>query len=112
MYVGGEEWTARSEKSIPAGSQVKVIGREGIGFDSCESRIGSFDVSINLNGGKMFDSNTFTLICLIGVVALLLMVFLASAIKIVPEYRRIVVFRLGRCIGAKGPGLGSADPVC
>ena len=53
----------------------------------------------------MFDSNTFTLICLIGVVALLLVVFLASAIKIVPEYRRIVVFRLGRCIGAKGPGL-------
>jgi len=53
----------------------------------------------------MFDSNTFTLICLIGVVALLLVVFLASAIKIVPEYRRVVVFRLGRCIGAKGPGL-------
>ena len=53
----------------------------------------------------MFDSNTFTLICLIGVVALLLVVFLASAIKIVPEYRRIVVFRLGRCIGPKGPGL-------
>ena len=53
----------------------------------------------------MLDSNTFTLICLIGVVALLLVVFLASAIKIVPEYRRIVVFRLGRCIGAKGPGL-------
>jgi regulator of protease activity HflC (stomatin/prohibitin superfamily) len=32
-------------------------------------------------------------------------IFLASAIKIVPEYRRVVVFRLGRCIGAKGPGL-------
>jgi regulator of protease activity HflC (stomatin/prohibitin superfamily) len=53
----------------------------------------------------MFDSNTFVLYCLVGVVALLLVVFLASAIKIVPEYRRIVVFRLGRCIGAKGPGL-------
>ena len=51
------------------------------------------------------DSNTFTLICLIGVVVLLLIVFLAAAIKIVPEYRRVVVFRLGRCVGAKGPGL-------
>ena len=51
------------------------------------------------------DSNTFTLICLIGVVLLLLIVFLAAAIKIVPEYRRVVVFRLGRCIGPKGPGL-------
>ena len=51
------------------------------------------------------DSNTFTLICLIGVVLLLLIVFLAAAIKIVPEYQRLVVFRLGRCIGDKGPGL-------
>ena len=32
-------------------------------------------------------------------------IFLASAIKIVPEYQRVVVFRLGRCIGEKGPGL-------
>ena len=30
VYVSGEEWTARSEKRIPAGSQVKVIGREGL----------------------------------------------------------------------------------
>jgi len=51
------------------------------------------------------DSNLFTLICLVGVVVLLLVVFLAAAIKIVPEYRRVVVFRLGRCIGPKGPGL-------
>lgn len=31
--------------------------------------------------------------------------FLANAIKVVPEYRRLVVFRLGRSIGLKGPGL-------
>ncbi|HWQ46974.1 MAG TPA: SPFH domain-containing protein [Longilinea sp.] len=43
--------------------------------------------------------------CLIGVIILLVLVFLASAIKIVPEYRRLVVFRLGRCIGSRGPGL-------
>jgi membrane-bound serine protease (ClpP class) len=30
VYVGGEEWTARSEKRIPEGSQVKVTGREGL----------------------------------------------------------------------------------
>jgi regulator of protease activity HflC (stomatin/prohibitin superfamily) len=35
----------------------------------------------------------------------LVLMFLAMAIKIVPEYRRLVVFRLGRCIGARGPGL-------
>jgi len=40
---------------------------------------------------------------LLGVV--LLLVLATSAIKIVPEYQRAVVFRLGRLIGAKGPGL-------
>jgi regulator of protease activity HflC (stomatin/prohibitin superfamily) len=43
--------------------------------------------------------------CLIGVIILVLIIFLASAIRIVPEYQRLVVFRLGRCIGERGPGL-------
>jgi len=30
VYVAGEEWTARSEKRISAGSRVKVLGREGL----------------------------------------------------------------------------------
>src|SRR5271157_1581621 len=46
-----------------------------------------------------------TATCLIGVVVLLAIVFLASAIRIVPEYQRLVVFRLGRCLGDRGPGL-------
>ncbi|MDO9085570.1 MAG: SPFH domain-containing protein [Anaerolineaceae bacterium] len=45
------------------------------------------------------------LTCLIGAVIVLGLMFLWTAIKIVPEYQRLVVFRLGRCIGAKGPGL-------
>jgi Membrane protease subunits, stomatin/prohibitin homologs len=43
--------------------------------------------------------------CLIGLVILLAIVFIASAIRIVPEYQRLVVFRLGRCLGDRGPGL-------
>jgi len=31
--------------------------------------------------------------------------FVFNAIKIVPEYQRLVVFRLGRSIGPKGPGI-------
>ncbi|NPV76457.1 MAG: SPFH/Band 7/PHB domain protein [Anaerolineae bacterium] len=46
-----------------------------------------------------------SVLCLFGVLFLILIVFLTSAIRIVPEYQRLVVFRLGRCIGAKGPGL-------
>jgi membrane-bound ClpP family serine protease len=30
VYVAGEEWTARSTSFIPAGSQVKIVGREGL----------------------------------------------------------------------------------
>jgi membrane-bound ClpP family serine protease len=29
VYVGGELWTAKSEKSIPAGSAIRVVRREG-----------------------------------------------------------------------------------
>jgi regulator of protease activity HflC (stomatin/prohibitin superfamily) len=38
-------------------------------------------------------------------VAVLVMLFLSSAVKILNEYERGVVFRLGRVIGSKGPGL-------
>ncbi|HUG35035.1 MAG TPA: SPFH domain-containing protein [Anaerolineales bacterium] len=50
--------------------------------------------------------------CLIGVLVVVVFVFLANAIRIVPEYQRLVVFRLGRALapekrlfGGSGPGL-------
>ncbi|MGZ8804977.1 MAG: paraslipin, partial [Microbacterium sp.] len=39
------------------------------------------------------------------VLVVLVVLFLTKAIRIVPEYQRLVVFRLGRLIGQKGPGL-------
>jgi len=50
-------------------------------------------------------------LCLVGVIILIVIMFLASAIRIVPEYQRLVVFRLGRCIGARGPGLVLLIPI-
>ncbi|MEM0088873.1 MAG: slipin family protein [Archaeoglobaceae archaeon] len=38
-------------------------------------------------------------------IALIILVFLLSAIRVVKEYERGVIFRLGRLIGAKGPGI-------
>ena len=49
--------------------------------------------------------------CVIGAIVIVLVVFLVSAIRIVPEFKRLVVFRLGRCIGAKGPGIILLIPV-
>ena len=46
-----------------------------------------------------------------GAALLLVVFFLYSAIKILNEYERGVVFRLGRVIGAKGPGLILLIPV-
>jgi regulator of protease activity HflC (stomatin/prohibitin superfamily) len=40
----------------------------------------------------------------IGIVVLFLLIVLPMAIKIVQEYERGVIFRLGRLVGAKGPG--------
>jgi regulator of protease activity HflC (stomatin/prohibitin superfamily) len=50
-------------------------------------------------------------LCLVGAVLLIGFVFVGNAIRIVPEYQRLVVFRLGRCIGQKGPGLVFLIPV-
>lgn len=36
---------------------------------------------------------------------ILIILILGSAIKIVQEYERGVIFRLGRCVGSRGPGL-------
>jgi len=38
-------------------------------------------------------------------VAIIVIIFLLSAIRVVREYERGVIFRLGRLVGAKGPGL-------
>src|SRR5918992_2422875 len=41
----------------------------------------------------------------LGIIALFVLIVLFSAIKIVQEYERGVVFRLGRLVGPRGPGL-------
>ncbi len=49
--------------------------------------------------------NVTVVACLVGTVGLIALAVLSSAIRIVQEYERLVVFRLGRCIGERGPGL-------
>lgn len=41
----------------------------------------------------------------IGIIVLAVVVVLSMAIKIIPEYERGVLFRLGRLVGSRGPGL-------
>ena len=48
---------------------------------------------------------------IVGIVFLLLLISAGLSIKIVREYQRIVLFRLGREIGLRGPGLVLINPV-
>ncbi|MBE3144326.1 MAG: SPFH/Band 7/PHB domain protein [Planctomycetes bacterium] len=50
-------------------------------------------------------------LCVVAFVVVVLVTFLMNAIRVVNEYQRLVVFRLGRCIGIKGPGLVLLIPV-
>ena len=47
----------------------------------------------------------------LGLILLLVILILPNAIKIVPEYQRLVLFRLGRSLGTRGPGLVFIIPI-
>jgi len=45
------------------------------------------------------------LLCIGAAIIIVILILATSAIRIVPEYQRLVLFRLGRCLGERGPGL-------
>jgi len=47
----------------------------------------------------------------VGAIVVIVLLFLINAIKIVREYERGVIFRLGRLVGAKGPGIFLIIPI-
>jgi membrane protein implicated in regulation of membrane protease activity len=52
-----------------------------------------------------------TLFCFFGTFVVLTALMMAASMRIVPEYRRLLVYRLGREIGEKGPGLVLLIPI-
>jgi regulator of protease activity HflC (stomatin/prohibitin superfamily) len=60
---------------------------------------------------SMFEGMDLTVLCLTGGILVIGVLFLMNAIRIVPEYQRLVVFRLGRSLGDKGPGIVILIPV-
>jgi len=61
--------------------------------------------ALKILGGLVMDFSPLI------VIAILVVIFLAASLRIVPEYQRAVIFRLGRVIGAKGPGLFLLIPI-
>ena len=48
---------------------------------------------------------------LTAIIIILVIIILSASIKVVREYQRLVIFRLGRSIGARGPGLVFLIPI-
>lgn len=53
---------------------------------------------------------TLILVLVISVIVLILLMLLFSAVRVVQQYERGVIFVLGRLIGAKGPGIFLVPP--
>ena len=50
-------------------------------------------------------------LCILGISLIFLVISLTAAIRVVPEDKRLTVYRLGRYIGDKGPGLIMLIPI-
>jgi regulator of protease activity HflC (stomatin/prohibitin superfamily) len=61
----------------------------------------------------MVDLAVDPVVQLVGyaILAIIVLALLGSSIKVIREYERIVVFRLGRFVGAKGPGVILVAPI-
>src|SRR2546425_4485440 len=57
------------------------------------------------------DITLYVEIFLVAILLIVILALLASSIRIVREYERVVQFRLGRLTGAKGPGIILILPV-
>ncbi len=60
---------------------------------------------------KEANVNLVSLLCVPAVILVLLLVMIALSIRVVREYERLVVFRLGKSIGSRGPGLVLLIPI-
>lgn len=47
----------------------------------------------------------FIIPILVAILIIIVLSLVAGAIRIIPEFQRLVVFRLGRCVGSRGPGV-------
>ena len=98
IFVHGEYWNAEADDAIEVGDKVEVIGYEGMRL---KVTTGLREAKRRTNDRRQtcLDSVPIATFLVIAVAALI------SGIKILKEYERGVVFRLGRMVGARGPGM-------
>lgn len=75
-----------------------------------------FNIAIDIN---IYHINILTKVMLLDPITIVVLIFfiiimviiIARHVRIVPEYKRLVIFRLGRLIGVRGPGLVLLIPI-
>ena len=93
MLVRGEYWTATSDAPRRArASQCEVVAIDGLRL-----RVRPAAAQSRWNGRCLMPGSI--------VLILVLLALAASGLKVVREYERLVVFRLGRLVGPRGPGV-------
>ena len=100
--ANGERWQARGDETFAPGETVEVATVNGLTL-MVRRRPGA--AAAEGETPMTLDYLPYLL------VAVIVVIFLSSAIRILREYQRGVVFTLGRFTGVKGPGLIILDPL-
>ena len=104
VYVEGALWQAQADNGrADVGDTVIVRGVDGLLL-----HVEPAPADVHSNRG----SSPVIALIVVAVIIVFFLVILANAVKVLREYERGVVFRLGRLLGApKGPGLFLLIPI-
>ncbi len=90
---------ADAERARELGAKVRVEAVEGLTL-----RVRPLETDVPGTSTEQGAALLTVALAVIAVVAVFILIILASAIRILREYERGVIFRLGRLIAQKGPG--------
>ena len=112
VRVRGEEWSAVSVNGdVRAGCRVQVLRALGVHLEVWGEESEALPRGPKRQPRQGQGAEHVIVGIIIGVVVLFVLVMLAFSVKIIREYQRIVLFRLGRAVGVRGPGLVLINPV-
>ena len=100
VMVDGALWTARRSSARRRGSAGAARGRQGRGRPPRRSHGRG-----QTRGGMGGDPMILAIVILLAILAVIAFTTLGASVRVLREYERGVVFRLGRVMDLRGPGL-------
>ncbi len=112
VFVHGEIWRARSDEVLPPGAHARITSVSGLevrvqraSLNSCQRATAAATTAIS-EGSIMAGAGAALV-----VVIFFFVIFMLGGIRVLNEYERAVVFRLGRLTPYRGPGVTFIIPV-